>query len=378
MHGRNLETDERFMRPALELAARGHGFTSPNPCVGAVLVRGGKVVGRGFHRQAGKAHAEIEALRDAQRSRHSSSGTTLYVTLEPCSTHGRTPPCTDAILAAGIRRVVVAATDPNPRHAGRGLRLLQRHGVAVTTGVLQHEAARLNEGFNHWIVRRVPFVTLKSALTLDGRIATATGNSRWITGPAARRHAMNHLRRGADAILVGINTVLADNPALTYRGPGASRKAWRRIILDAQARTPVDAGVVTDARRDQTLIVVSTDAPAGKVAALRERVAVVEAPCARGRIDLPWLLQQLGNEGVTSLLVEGGGEVNAAFLQAGLAQRVAFYFAPRLLGGRDSRTAIAGENPDSISEAWNLTRIEQVALGRDWLVTGLIRPRKSA
>lgn len=361
------------MREALAQAARGRGFTSPNPAVGAVLVKSGRIIGRGYHRQAGKPHAEVEALRDAARQNQSTKGATLYVTLEPCCTHGRTPPCTEAIIAAGIRRVVVAATDPNPHHAGRGMRLLKRHGLEVHTGVLRAEATRLNEAFNHWIVHRTPFVTIKAALTLDGRIATATGDSQWITGEAARRHAMQHFRRNADAILVGINTILADDPSLTYRGPGARRKSWRRIMLDSQARTPLTAQVVNDAGAAQTLIVVANGAPAGRVAALRRQGTVMEAPTDGGRIDLRWLLEQLGGEGVTNLLVEGGGEVNASFLEAGLVQRIACYYAPKILGGRNARPAVGGEGVASLTAAHELDDVEFRPLGRDWLVTGLIR-----
>ena len=208
--------DARFMRVALRLARRGYGATSPNPMVGAVLVQGGRVIGRGWHRRAGGPHAEIEALRDARGRGQAVKGATLYVTLEPCCTHGRTPPCTDAIRAAGISRVVAGAIDPNPRHAGRGFTRLREAGIAVTHGVLAGDCARLNEAFNHWIVRRTPFVTVKAGMTLDGKIATASGESRWITGEKARACGMK-LRQGADAILVGINTVLADDPSLTVR-----------------------------------------------------------------------------------------------------------------------------------------------------------------
>jgi len=360
------------MREALSLAARGRGFTSPNPAVGAVVVQGRRIIGRGFHRQAGRAHAEIAALRDAARQGHSTRGATLYVTLEPCCTHGRTPPCTEAILAAGIHRVVVAATDPNPRHAGRGLRQLKRHGLEVHAGELRDESIRLNEAFNHWIVHRTPFVTAKAALTMDGRIATSSGDSKWITGPAARRHAMQEFRRHADAVLVGINTVLADDPSLTYRGPGAHRKSWRRIVLDSQARTPLTAKVTTDDHTRRTLVVVATGAPAGRVAALRKKVVVVEAPAQAGRIDLKWLLDQLGGESVTSLLVEGGGEVNAAFLEAGLVQRIAFYYAPKIVGGRNALPAVGGGDAASLTAAHELDDVEFLPLGRDWLVTGLI------
>ncbi|HAV61654.1 MAG TPA: bifunctional diaminohydroxyphosphoribosylaminopyrimidine deaminase/5-amino-6-(5-phosphoribosylamino)uracil reductase RibD [Verrucomicrobiales bacterium] len=361
------------MERALELARKGFGFTSPNPCVGAVLVRSGKIIGEGWHRRAGKEHAEVEALRDCRKRGSSPRGATLYVTLEPCSTHGRTPPCTDAILTAGIRRVVVGATDPNPRHAGAGLRLLRRHGVQVTTGVARAAATVLNEGFNHWIVHRTPFVTLKAAMTLDGKIATAGGDSQWITGPNARRHAMRRLRRGADAILTGVNTILADDPSLTYRGPGARNKSWRRIILDSHARTPTAARVLTDANRAQTLLVVTSAAPAAAVAALRRQATVVEAPADDGRVQLPWLLAQLGGEGITHLLVEGGSEVNGAFLAAGLVQRIAFYFAPKVLGGRGSRTGVGGPDPATLASAWSVRSPEHVALGDDWFITGLVQ-----
>ena len=376
MKHRRTVADERYMREALALALKAHGFTSPNPAVGAVIVKGGRVIGRGYHKQAGQPHAEVEALRDAVRQKQSVKGATLYVTLEPCCTHGRTPPCTDAILAAGIRRVVVGATDPNPNHAGRGRRMLKRGGGEVQAGVLKHEATRLNESFNHWIIHRTPFVTIKAAVTMDGRIATATGDSKWITGAAARRHAMTELRRNADALLVGINTILADDPSLTYRGRGAGRKTWRRIVLDSQARTPLTAKIVTDDAASQTLVVVGPGAPGERVAALRKRVTVVEAPLDRGRIDLVWLLGQLGGEGITNLLVEGGGEVNAAFLEGGLAHRIAFYYAPKILGGRDSRPAVAGQGAAFLTAAHELADMEFLALGHDWLITGLIRRKR--
>src|SRR5580658_2037588 len=236
-----MPTDLHFMRLALRLARRGFGHTSPNPIVGAVLVRDGAVLGRGWHHRAGEAHAEIEALRDARRrtgSAEGASGATLYVTLEPCSTQGRTPPCTEAIIAAGIGRVVAAATDPNPAHAGRGFELLRRAGLEVSDGLLAQEAAEMNEAFAHWIVHRTPLVTVKAGMSLDGKIATVTGESRWITGEKARRLAMK-LRAGSDAILVGVKTILADDPSLTVRLAGFKEKRWRRIILDPRARTPL-------------------------------------------------------------------------------------------------------------------------------------------
>lgn len=385
----------QFMRLALRLAARGYGATSPNPMVGAVLVKGGKIIGRGWHHRAGGPHAEIEALRDAERRGNDVRGATLYVSLEPCSTHGRTPPCTEALIKSGVGRVVVAATDPNPAHAGRGFTLLKRAGISVEKGLLAEMAARLNEAFNHWIVHRTPFVVVKAAMTLDGKIATARGESKWITGPEARAAGMR-LRLGTDAVLVGINTVLADNPSLTWRpGKGSStrgkaperevvRHPLRRIVLDAEARTPLKAKVVSDAQAGSTIIVVSDAAPKSRVEWLSKRVTVWRAPLKPGkrgtqrggelppRLDLVWLLKRLGRENITSLLVEGGGEVNGSFLLQGLAHRVAFFYAPKILGGRDARKAVAGDGAASMEEILNLTEIEWKQLGEDWLFTARV------
>ncbi len=366
------------MRLALALARRATGETSPNPLVGAVLVKGGRVIGRGWHHCAGQPHAEIEALRDAQRRGNSTRGTTLYVTLEPCCTHGRTPPCTEAIIAADIRRVIVATTDPNPAHRGRGFALLEKAGVKVTPGVLAAEAARLNEAFNHWIIHRTPFVTVKAAMTLDGKIATASGESKWITGEQSREHAMK-LRRAADAVLVGINTVLADDPALTVRSSKFKVQSSkfnalprRRMILDSQARTPLTAKVVRDEFAAFTTIVVGKRAPKRRVAALEKHVRVWRAQGRGGRIDLRWLLRRLGRENVTSLLVEGGGEVNASFLFGGHAQRVAFFYAPKVLGGRDARKGVAGDGARSLTDVLQLREVEWRRLGADLLLTARV------
>lgn len=371
--------DESFMRRGLALARRGYGTTSPNPMVGAVLVKGGRIIGQGWHHCAGEPHAEIEALRDAERRRNSPEGATLYVTLEPCCTHGRTPPCTAAIKAAGIKRVVIAAKDPNPQHAGRGFLILRRAGIEVEHGVLAEEATKLNEAFNQWIVQRTPFVTVKAAMTLDGKIATASGESKWITGEEARAERMR-LRAGADAILVGVNTVLADDPSLTVRETPKTKiqtSRLRRIVLDSQARTPLKAKVVSDEFAALTTIVVGEGAPARRIAALAKRAQVWTAPLRGGRIDLRWVLKRLGGEKVTSLLVEGGGEVNASFLLGGFAQRVAFFYAPKILGGRDSRKAVAGEGARSLNEILNLCDVEWRRVGEDLMMTARVEARKT-
>ena len=382
---RTLAADTAMMRRALRLARRGFGRTSPNPLVGAVLVQRGQVIGSGWHHGAGLPHAEIEALLDCERRGHSPRGATLYVTLEPCCTHGRTPPCTNAISAAGIRRVLVGATDPNPAHAGRGFDLLRAAGITVTHGVLAAECEQLNEAFNHWIVHRTPFVTVKSAMTLDGKIATASGDSKWITSEPARAVGMK-LREAADAILVGINTVLADNPSLTFRPAAPSRKPLaappkhlRRIILDAHARTPLAARVITDEAADLTTIVLSVAAPKRRAAALARRVRTLVAPVTPdGRIDLRWLLAELGREQVTALLVEGGGEVNASFLLGGFAHRIAFFYAPKILGGRTARKAVAGDGARNLDEVLNLTALHWQRLGQDLLLTARVSPPSSA
>jgi diaminohydroxyphosphoribosylaminopyrimidine deaminase/5-amino-6-(5-phosphoribosylamino)uracil reductase len=363
------------MRRALSLARRGYGATSPNPMVGAVLVKRGRIIGQGWHHRAGEPHGEIEAILDAQKRSHSVRGSTLYVTLEPCSTHGRTPPCTEAILNAGIKSVIIGATDPNPRHHGKAFAILRKAGIKLTTSVLAKECEGLNESFNHWIVHRTPFVTIKAAMTLDGKIATASGESKWITGELARNHGMK-LRHGADAILVGINTVLADNPTLTFRlrrrnqaVSKADQHTLRRIILDSLARTPVHSNVVSDAHSSLTTIVVTRAAPKSRVTRLARSVNVLVAPDRAGKIDLNWLLRRLGAENVTSLLVEGGGEVNASFLEQRLAHRIAFFYAPKILGGRDSCKAVAGKGAAKLEDILQLTNVEWSTLGPDLLLT---------
>jgi diaminohydroxyphosphoribosylaminopyrimidine deaminase / 5-amino-6-(5-phosphoribosylamino)uracil reductase len=359
-----------FMRLALQLARRGYGTTSPNPMVGAVLVSQGKIIGRGWHHRAGEPHAEIEALRDARRRRHDVNNATLYVTLEPCSTHGRTPPCTEAIIEAGIQHVVTGAIDPNPLHRGKACNILRAKRIRVTEGILATECEQLNEAFNHWIVHRTPFVTVKAAMTLDGKIATASGESKWITGEPARAYGMK-LRQGADAIMVGINTIIADDPSLTVRGK--IRKPLRRIILDSRARTPLNSKILTDESSEFTTIVVTKLAPSKRVAALSRRVKVILAPLSRHltppQVDMRWLLQQLGAENVLSLLVEGGGEVNATFLLSALAHRLAFFYSPKVLGGRDAKPAVGGTGNAKILSSKCLRDVRWGEFGRDLLLT---------
>jgi len=362
--------DRKRLELAFRLARRGFGRTSPNPMVGAVLVKNGKIIGQGWHHRAGAPHAEIEALRSAKENPR---GATLFVTLEPCCTHGRTPPCTEAIIAAGLKRVVVAALDPNPAHCGRGLKMLRQAGISVSHGLLAGQELRLNEAFRHWIVHRTPFVTVKAAMSLDGKIATRAGQSKWITGPEARACGMT-LRTGADAVLVGVNTIIADDPALSPRQPGFGDKPLRRIVLDPAGRIPLRSKVLAGKLAPWTTVVVTQAASPRRLSAVRRRVRVLQAPVRNGGIDLPWLLRKLGRDQVTSLLVEGGGETNASFLSQRLAHRVAFFYAPMVLGGRDAPKAVAGGGLPGWTDRIILRDVQWRRLGGDLLLTARAAP----
>jgi diaminohydroxyphosphoribosylaminopyrimidine deaminase/5-amino-6-(5-phosphoribosylamino)uracil reductase len=330
---------EMLMRRALELAERGRGLTSPNPMVGAVVARNGEIVGEGFHERAGAPHAEIVALEAAgPRAR----GGTLYVTLEPCNHTGRTPPCVPAIFAAGITRVIAATVDPNPFVHGGGVGALRNHGIAVMTGVLEAEAREQNRAFFTAMRERRPHVTLKAGMTADGKIADVHGASRWITGEPAR--AESHRRRSeVDAIVVGVTTVLRDDPALTVRlGQPWPREPWR-VVLDTDARTPPSARVIAGATPARALIAVGPTAPGTRVAELLAAGAtVVRCPVRDGHVAVDGVLTALFEREVRAVLLEGGGEVHASFLEAGLVDRVTLFIAPMLMGGRTAPTVVGG------------------------------------
>jgi diaminohydroxyphosphoribosylaminopyrimidine deaminase/5-amino-6-(5-phosphoribosylamino)uracil reductase len=364
------DADGNYMLAAIDLARKGYGCTSPNPMVGALLVKDREVIGKGWHKGAGKAHAEIEAMEDARQKNFDVKGSTLYVTLEPCSTFGRTPPCAQRIIDFGLKCVVIAATDPNPKHSGNAYHLFHKAGVEVRRGVLEKKAIELNAAFNHWITNKTPYVTVKAAMTLDGKIALENGESRWITSKIARQKGMR-IRNGMDAILVGIETVLADDPCLTIRDDRGGAHL-RRVVLDSSARTPLEAKVVANNAAGLTTIVVLKGAPRRRLDELRRRVNVIEAPTKKGRIDLKWLLKHLGKENIISLLVEGGGRVNAAFLIEQLVQRVAFFYAPKILGGSRSRMAVAGSGVNHFEDALRLTNGKWRKLGSDLLLTACV------
>lgn len=363
-------SDKRYMAMALGLAAKGLGWTSPNPAVGAVVVRQGKVVGRGSHQRAGGPHAEVLALRQAGTR---AAGGTLYLTLEPCChTAKRTPPCVPLIVASGLTRVVVAQLDPNPRVAGRGMRALRRAGIETSVGESAAQAAALIEGYATWIRRRRPFVIMKAGMTLDGKIATVRGESRWVTGPAARR-IVHDLRARMDAVLVGIGTILKDDPRLTARPAGkrarGSIRQPLRVILDSRLRTPPTAKVVRGIRQAPTIIMTTSRASRRKIERFRQKgIAVAVLPSDHGRVSFRACLRHLGRLGIVSVLVEGGSEVFASAIRSGLVDRVQLHIAPLLLGGQDARGLLGGSCPPTLASATRLHFLRVSWIGRDLLV----------
>ncbi len=363
-----------YMQMALELAGRGAGYVTPNPMVGAVVVNQGRVVGRGYHQVLGGPHAEVNAIDDAgDRGR----GGTLYVTLEPCNHHGRTPPCTRKILDAGIRRVVAAMTDPNPDVAGGGNAFLREQGLEVTCGVEEALARRLNESFIKFSRTKHPFVVLKMAATLDGRIATHSGDARWVTGPRARAW-VHRLRHAMDAICVGVGTVTADDPRLTARLESGQGVDPMRIVLDTHLRMPETAAMLGLTSPADTWVVCGPDADPGRARRLQEKGAhLMRIPLLDGRIDLPLLMQRLGQRGVTSILMEGGARVAAAALQQDVVDKVLFFYAPKILGG-DGIPMLAGKGPASMRESLPLVETEVSRVGDDILVSGYRHPPMAA
>lgn len=364
--------EESFMERALELAARGRGYTTPNPAVGAVIVQDGVVVGEGYHRRAGGPHAEVVALEAAGDR---ATNATMYVTLEPCVHYGRTPPCAEALVRAGLRRVVVAMADPNPLVSGRGLSSLSQAGLEVEVGWLQEKARELNEAFIKFILTGSPWVSLKAALSLDGKIATSSGASRWITGPAARQHG-HWLRHWHDAILVGVGTVLQDDPQLTTRL--AEGKDPVRVILDSRLRIPLASRVLHVKSSAPTVVATTAAAPAARRRQLEElgiEVWVVEEDAA-GRVDLAAVLRRLAERQLTSVLVEGGSSVQASFLEAGLADKVYFFLAPKIIGGTRAPGPVGGVGVSQVADAWRLHDVRVEFLDRDLLVTGYVRSKK--
>jgi len=365
--------DDRMIRRALALAALGIGTAAPNPRVGAVVARGARVIGQGYHRRPGEPHAETVALSHVAASGESASGATLYTTLEPCCHTGRTPPCVDGIVRAGIGRVVASMKDPNPKVNGGGFRVLRRMGVTVEVGLLRAEAHRLNEAFVKHARTGLPLVTLKGATSLDGRIATRSLDSKWITSRLARRHA-RLLRAEHEAILVGTGTALTDDPRLDRRPQSPLSRPLLRVILDRRLRVSPRSRLVRSLGRGPVLVFCGGNAAPKRRRALEALGVEVEEVRERGkkvpRLDLEEVLRNLGGRGITSLLVEGGGEVEGSFLDLRLGDRLVVYVAPRILGGRDARPWIGGEGVTTAGGAVRLRRARSTRVGDGWLVEG--------
>lgn len=369
------DIDSLHLARAIQLAEQGRGQVSPNPMVGAVLADGETVIGEGFHRAAGSAHAEVEAIRAAHG--HDLERATLYVSLEPCCHSGRTPPCTDAIRAAGIRRIVVASDDPSSHASGRGLGILRDEGIEVVSadGELADRARLLNQPFRKLARTGRPWVMFKSAMTLDGKVATRSGDSKWISGQSSRRRA--HLWRSeCDAVAVGIGTALADDPQLTARdiGPIAPSRQPRRIVFDSLGRLPLDAQLVTDARSAALIIVVSRAAPRSATDALATHgVEVIVASGEHEPARIGDALDQLGAAGITSILLEGGPHLAGAFLDAGEIDEIRLFLAPLILGGRTARDPLEGEGADAISDAVHATDLTCERVGDDLLISARLQ-----
>ncbi len=358
------------MGRALRLGKKGLGYTTPNPAVGAVVVFNGRIVGEGYHQKAGTPHAEIHALRAAGDL---ARGADIYVTLEPCNHTGRTPPCTHAILRAGIRRVVIGTRDPNPGVTGGGAGFLQAHGLVVEEGLLREECRSLIAPFAKHILTGLPWVRSKVACSLDGRIATRTGHSKWITNQQARKSG-HSLREMSDAILVGKGTILADNPRLTCRNRGAKRDPVRIILDSGLAMDPSSSICHLDSNAPTIIVGVKGKAAEKKRKALRATGAEVwlAPPDSRGRVDIKSLLRDLGDYGIQSVLVEGGATVHGAFWDQGHVDEAFFYFAPLVIGGLDARPAIAGIGAAEIGMATRLSGVKYHKLGDNWLIHGMV------
>lgn len=361
-----LAADEPLMRRALELAERGRGHVEPNPLVGAVLARDGRIVGEGWHAKFGAAHAEVNALAAAGPA---ARGATLFVTLEPCCHQGKTPPCTDALIQAGVSRVVAALTDPFPNVAGRGAAQLRGAGIPVEFGSCETDARRQNAPYLKLLATGRPYVHAKWAMTLDGKIATRTGDSKWISNETARR-AVHELRGRMDGILIGIGTALIDDPLLTARPPGP--RIANRIVLDSKARLPLTAQLVRTAAAVPTIVAISPSAPAENIEALRQAGCdvLLPSPDHEAAPRLLALLDELGKRRWTNLLVEGGSDVLGRFLDAKAIDEVHVFVAPRLVGGGQGKTPVAGRGVESLAEAWNLSQWKVDVLDGDVYVRG--------
>ena len=363
----DMEQDRQYMKMALELAQKGMGFTAPNPMVGAVIVKNGRVIGQGYHRKYGGLHAEREALAVCTEE---PKGASIYVTLEPCCHYGKQPPCVNAILEAGIRRVIIGSSDPNPLVAGKGIRILKDHGIEVTENILKEECDKLNEAFFYYIQNKKPYVVMKYAMTMDGKIAAYTGESKWVTGEAARIHVQEQ-RLKYTGIMVGVGTVLADDPMLTCRLENSRNPV--RIICDSHLRTPLTSKIVRTAETIPTILA-SSSKDQQKIKNYEELgCQVLYVPEKNGHIDLNRLMELLGAARIDSILLEGGGSLNWSALESGIVQKVQTYIAPKLFGGEEAKTPVEGKGFPDPASAVLLKNSEIIRLGDDFLIESEVK-----
>ena len=358
-------TDQNYMLQAIQLAKQGEGWTNPNPMVGAVIGKNGRIIGKGYHKKCGELHAERNAIASLTES---AEGATIYVTLEPCCHYGKTPPCTEAIIEQKIKRVVIGSRDPNPKVSGKGIKMLQEAGIEVIEDFMREECDRLNPVFFHYITTKTPYVVMKYAMTLDGKIATKTGASKWITGEAARAE-VQHMRHRYMGIMAGIGTVLADDPMLNVRVEG-----WKspiRILCDSGLRIPLDGQIVKSAGKYRTIVAYAdSENTEAKRKRLHEMgVETICCPDENNQVDLKKLMKYLGEEGIDSILLEGGGTLNDSALRAGIVQEVQAFIAPKLFGGMNSKTPVEGIGVRFPSEAVKLKCTDICQIGEDIRIT---------
>ncbi|MFO7887394.1 MAG: bifunctional diaminohydroxyphosphoribosylaminopyrimidine deaminase/5-amino-6-(5-phosphoribosylamino)uracil reductase RibD [Eubacteriales bacterium] len=362
--------EEKYMKKALELAKLGEGYTSPNPLVGALIVKKGKIIAEGYHEKYGENHAEVNAFLDASED---VKGADMYVTLEPCSHQGKTPPCADRIVKEGIKRVFIGMKDPNPLVAGRGVEILEKNGIEVKSGILEKEAVELNEIFIKYITENKPFCILKTAMSLDGKIATSSGDSKWISNEKSRKY-VHQLRHRVSGIMVGIGTVLADDPMLTTRLENKKGKDPHRIIIDTEGRIPLDSKILNLKSHSKTIIATTEKISSEKVRSLEDKNAeVVICPLKNNKVDLNYLFDYLAKMGIDSILVEGESTLNESLLKENLIDKVITFIAPKIIGGSHAKTPVAGEGFKYVKDAVKLENIKTKYFDEDIMISGYIR-----
>ncbi|KPU27459.1 riboflavin biosynthesis protein RibD [Caloranaerobacter sp. TR13] len=360
----------KYMKRALELAEKGAGFVNPNPMVGCIIVKNDNIIGEGYHKYFGGNHAEVEALNSVVENPEDSI---MYVTLEPCSHFGKTPPCVNRIISSGIKKVIIATLDPNPLVSGRGVEILKNNGIEVEIGILEDEAKKLNEIFIKYITTKVPFCLMKTAMTLDGKIATKFSDSKWITGKTSRQY-VHKLRHRYSAIMVGINTVIVDDPQLTVRLKNFKGKNPVRVIVDSRCKIPLDSKVVKGITNAKTIVATTILADKNKIKKLKDLgVEVLTAPTINGKVDLNYLMKKLGEMGIDSVLLEGGGTLNYSALKSNIVDKINFFIAPKIIGGHLSKTPVDGDGVPFIKDSFCIDNITIHKLDEDIMIEGYVR-----